>query len=113
VASFTVWEILKANNIEPSPERDRLTWTTFLHSQAAAILAADFFEAQTLTAARLYALAVLAHATRRGWILGVTAHPTAAATTQMAQNFVMDLQDAGICMRYLIRDRDSRFRRRF
>jgi hypothetical protein len=42
VAPSTLWEILKDNGIEPSPERDRLTWTTFLRSQAAAILAADF-----------------------------------------------------------------------
>jgi hypothetical protein len=63
VAPSTVWEILKDNGIKPSPERDRLTWTTFLRSQAAAILAADFFEVQTLTGARLYALAVLEHAT--------------------------------------------------
>jgi transposase len=41
VAPSTVWEILKDNGIKPSPERDRLTWTTFLPSQAAAILAAD------------------------------------------------------------------------
>ena len=73
MAPSTVWEILKDNGIQPSPERDRLTWTTFLRSHAAAILAADFFEVQTLTGARLYALAVLEHATRRGWILGVTA----------------------------------------
>jgi putative transposase len=109
VAPSTVWEILKDHGIEPSPERDRLTWTTFLRSQAAAILAADFFEVQTLTGARLYALAVVEHATRRVRILGVTAHPTAAWTTQMTQNLVMDLQDPGACMRYLIRDRDSRF----
>ena len=109
VAPSTVWKILKDNGIEPSPERDRLTWTTFLHSQAAAILAADFFEVHTLTGARLYALAVLKHATRRVWILGVTAHPTAAWTTQMARNLVMDLQDAGTCVRYLIRDHNSRF----
>ena len=47
VAPSTVWEILKDNGIKPGPERDRLTWTTFLRSQAAAILAADFFEVQT------------------------------------------------------------------
>jgi transposase InsO family protein len=108
VAPSTVWEILNDDGIEPSPERHRLTWATFLRSQAAAILAADFFEVQTLTGARLYVLAVLDHATRRVRILGATAHPTAAWTTQMARNLVMDLQDTGASVRYLIRDRDSK-----
>jgi putative transposase len=44
VAPSTVWEILKTNGIEPAPHRDHLTWTTFLRSQAQAILAADFFD---------------------------------------------------------------------
>jgi putative transposase len=108
VAPSTVWEILKDNGIQPRAERDRLTWTTFLCSQPAAILAADFFEVQTLTEARLHAVAALDHATRRVRILGVTAHPTAAATTQMARHLVLDLHDAGADVRYLIRDRDSR-----
>jgi len=109
VAPSTVWEILRCNGIEPASRRDHLTWATFLHSQAHAILAADFFETRTLTGARLYVFAVIEHATRRIRILGATAHPTAAWTTQLARNLVMDLQDAGITMKYLIRDRDSRY----
>lgn len=45
--------------------------------------------------------------------MGTTAHPTAAWTTQLARNLVMDLQDAGVTMKYLIRDRDSRYTRAF
>ncbi len=89
----TVWEILKTNGIPPAPHRDHLTWTTFLRSQAHAILASDFFEISTLTGARLSVLAVIEHATRRIHILGATAHPTAAWTTQIARNLLMDLQD--------------------
>ena len=41
IASSTVWQILKDNNIEPSPQRSAVTWTEFLRSQAA--VATDFF----------------------------------------------------------------------
>ncbi|MGH3539925.1 MAG: integrase, partial [Pseudonocardiaceae bacterium] len=80
VAPSTVWEILKANGIPPAPHRDHLTWATFLRSQAHALLAADFFEATTLTGTPLFVLAVIEHATRRIRILGATTHPTAAWT---------------------------------
>jgi putative transposase len=42
VAPSTVWEILQCNGIEPAPQRDHQTWTTFLRSQAHTILATDF-----------------------------------------------------------------------
>ena len=107
--AFDFWEILKDAGIDPVPGRDRRTWPEFLRGQAHAILAADFFETRTLTGGRLYVLAVIEHATRRVRILGVTAHPTATWTTQLARNLVMDVQDAGATAKYLIRDRDSRY----
>ena len=109
VAPSTVWKILKTNGIEPAPHRDHLTWTTFLRSQAQAILAADFFDTTTLTGTRLYVLVVIEHASRRIRILGATAHPAAGWITHLARNLIMDLQDAGATMKYLIRDRDSKY----
>ncbi len=108
VAASTVWEILKDAGIDPAPDRTSGTWATFLRSQAQAIIAADFFETVTLTGTRLYVLAVIEHATRRIRILGVTAHPTAAWVTQTARNLVMDIEDTGCQIRYLIRDRDGK-----
>jgi len=109
VAASTVWEILKDVGLDPAPERSSTTWADFLRSQADALLACDFFETVTLSGARLYVFAVIEHATRRIRVLGATAHPTAAWVTQAARNLVMDLQDAGTRVRFLIRDHDGKF----
>src|SRR3954451_12866851 len=102
VAASTVREILKDAGIDTALQRTSDTWATFLRSQAQAIIAADFFETTTLTGTRLYVLAVIEHATRRVRILGATAHPTAAWVTQTARNLLMDLDDTGLQIKYLI-----------
>jgi putative transposase len=109
VAASTVWEILHEAGIDPAPERSSATWAGFLHSQAEALLACDFFEAVTLSGERLHVLAVIEHASRRIRILGATVHPNAPWVAQAARNLVMDLEDAGCRARFLIRDRDGKF----
>jgi transposase InsO family protein len=109
VAASTVWEILRAAGVDPAPDRAVTTWAQFLRSQAEVLLAADFLETITLTGTKMYVLAVIDHASRRIRVLGATAHPTAGWVTQTARNLVMDLEDAGCSVKYLIRDRDGKY----
>jgi putative transposase len=91
VAASTVWEILKTSGINPARRRTGPTWSQFLHSQADAILACDFFSVDLPGGTQAHVLAVIEHATRRIRILGVTPHPTGEWTTQQARNLIMDL----------------------
>ncbi len=114
VAASTVWEILREAGIDPAPERSSTTWADFLRSQAEALLACDFFEAVTLSGARLHVLAVIEHASRRIRILGVTPHPTAAWTAQAARNLVMEghHRDQAACDTRFGSSNDARVRAR-
>jgi transposase InsO family protein len=104
VAASTVWAMLREAGIDPARDRATTTWTQFLRSQAV-----DFIETITLTGARMYILAVIEHVSRRIRVLGATAHPTTAWVTQAARNLVMDIEDAGCRVTYLIRDRDGKY----
>ena len=109
VAASTVWEILKADGINPAPRRTGPTWSQFLRSQAEAILACDFFTADLLDGTQANVLAVIEHATRCVRILGVTVHPTGEWTTQQARNLLMDLGEQTHRVKFMIRDRGSNF----
>jgi len=109
VAASTVWEILNRAGIPPAPRRCGPTWTQFLRTQAQAILATDFFTVDLLDGTSAYVLAVIEHATRRIRILGVTAHPNSAWVSQQARNLLMDLEDRIESVKFLIRDRDTKF----
>ena len=54
LATSTVWQILKDNGIDPAPERSDITWSQFLHSQAA--VACDFFTIDAANLRRYYVL---------------------------------------------------------
>ena len=109
MAASTVWEILKKAGIDPTPRRTCRAWSQFLHSQAEAILACDFFTTGLLDGTQAYVLAVIEHASRRIRILGVTLHPTGEWTAQQARNLLLDLGDEAHRVKFMIRDRESYF----
>jgi putative transposase len=104
---------LKDAGIDPAPRRDGPGWPEFLRSQAQGILALDFFTADLLNGTKAYVLAVIGHGSRRVRILGATEHPVQSWVVQQARNLLMDLEDAGTRVKFVLRDRDASFTRAF
>ncbi|MGH3492027.1 MAG: integrase core domain-containing protein [Sciscionella sp.] len=109
MAPWTGWEILTKAGIAPAPRRAGPAWAQFLHAQAEAILATDLFTVDLLEGTSAHVLAVIEHATRRIRILGVSAHPNNARVTQMGPNLPMDLDEHLESIKFLLRDRDTKF----
>jgi putative transposase len=113
VSATAVRTTLRRHGLDPTPRPTATTWRAFLRQQAAGIVACDFFTVDTVWLRRLYVLFFLELDTRRVHLAGVTANPNAAWVTQQARNLLLRLEDQARPVRFLIRDRDTKFCRGF
>jgi transposase InsO family protein len=111
VSASTIRRVLKALKIPPAPQRRTgTTWRNFLRTQAATMLAADFFHVDcAVTLQRLYCFFVIEIGSRHVHIPGVTAHPDGPWTIQQIRNLLMDLGESTADFRFLVRDRAGLF----
>ncbi len=107
VGASTVWRILHNAGIDPAPDRATVTWSAFLKSQAA--VACDFATIDTALLRRYYLLFFIDIQTRTVIYAGITAHPTAAWTTQAARNLFVRRTGTLAGCKALVRDRAAQF----
>ena len=108
VGATTVRRILRRAGLGPARRRGQ-GWGEFLRSQAAGILAVDFFTVDTIWLSQLYVLFAIEVKSRAVHVLGVTKYPDGPWATQVARNLVSDLEDKGRSFKFLVRDRDSKY----
>jgi putative transposase len=70
-----------------------------------------FLHRESVFLRRYYALFFICHSSRRVWLAGCTRNPSGAWVTQQARNLGLDFSEQGV--RFLIRDRDSKYSRPF
>ena len=109
IAASSVWAILKRHGIEPSPRRSGPTWAEFLAAQAKGLVACNFSHVDTVFLRRLYVLVFIPHDTRLVRIAGVTAKPVTEWVAQQARHLSMNLAEQASALKFLIRDRDTKF----
>jgi transposase InsO family protein len=109
LAPASVWNILQRHGLDPSPERTGPMWSEFLKTQATTMLACDFFSVDTVLLKRLYVLFFIELDTRKVFVTGVTANPTGAWVVQQARNLSYELAQRARPVKFLIRDRDTKF----
>ena len=113
LAPASVWNILQRHGLDPSPDRTGPTWGEFLRAQATTMLACDFLTVDTVLLRRLHILFFIELDTRKVYVAGVTAHPTGAWVIQQARNLSFELAQRSRPVKFLIRDRDTKFTAEF
>src|SRR5262249_26983451 len=80
---------------------------------AAQILTCELFIVDTVWLTRLYVLLFIEVGSRRVHLACCTAQPTAAWMAQRARYVAWKLQDGGLKVKFLLRDRDTKFSNAF
>jgi hypothetical protein len=113
IGATTIRTLLRTARLGPAPRRTGPTWTEFLRAQAGGIIACDYFTVETAWLRTLYVLLFIELGSRRIHLSASTAHPDSAWVAQQARNLAMALDDRSPRVRFLIRDRDTKFCRPF
>jgi putative transposase len=103
----------RRHGIDPPPMRNGPTWNELLRSQASSMLACDFFSVGTVLLKHRSVLFFIELDTRRVYVTGVTAHSIGSRVVQRARNLTVALEDRIHPVRFLIRDRDTKFKSNF
>jgi putative transposase len=90
-----------------------MTWGEFVRAHRHSMLAVDFFTVETIWLQRLYVLFFIELGSRRVHLTGCTPTPSAPWVTQHARQLTWSLAERPEHVRFLIRDRDQKFTRRF
>jgi putative transposase len=113
ISDTTVGNILRANGIEPAPERKRrTTWRTFLRAHWDLLGAIDFTTIEVWTKGGLvtfYLLFVMEVATRRVHFAGCSTSPDELWMMQIARNLTDAFDGFLNGKRYVLIDRDGKF----
>jgi putative transposase len=108
VSSTTVRKLLRQGPAWSCRRASRLSWREFLRVQAQSMLAVDFFTVETVSLQRLDVL-FFELGSRRVHLAGSTANPNSTWLTQQARQLAWSLAERSRPLRFLIRDRDSKY----
>jgi putative transposase len=109
VSATLVRSVLADAGVPPAPQRDRLSWRAFLRQQGESMLGCDFLTVDTVWLRRLYVLVFLSIGSRRVEYLACTSNPDTPWMLQQARNLLIDLDERGRQVRFLVHDRDTKF----
>jgi len=107
IGATTIRSILRRSDLGPASRGPDPSWRAFLRTQASGILTTDFCTVETITLGTLYVLFFIELSTRKVHVAGVADHPDSAWVTQQARNLAIEDRLEGV--RFLIRDRDSKY----
>ena len=110
VAPSSIWKIVRAAGINPSPDRTGPAWMQFIRTQARGIVATDFCSVDTVTLRRFHVLFFIELGSRRVHLAGIATNSTGDWTVQAARNFLMGV---GREFRFVIHDGAGQYTRAF